>query len=898
MSQSLYLGPEGQEPQPHPSGQRARLLERLIAEQSSAQHNTSRAPDNERLAASLHQQSFGQGHHIDFGKVLWATPYLNSYRVALDNAGGELICCALSETASLPLSTRSTSPIPAGASVLVWHTLTAPFGVILGVLPPMAVSGGSNWPDWISQGSNGGYRRERYHRQLLEYFSNEGGQRDFSSWRPCDASAIGEWGRFDDLGGGLFISPLEKFFRVNEVCGLWLFYQDCLAQLFGHNFDFVSHASEQQIRHDEGETADYHGRAAYPWEALGAWQFGETVHREIDSHAVHYEEPYGKCEPLHDDQQPYFRLEEYHGYLGQAFLRSLSAPPIGATGVNRTIDTQVRPGLFREQLGLDGHYAVASAHSLSFMKRVGITVPKRIKATEDPTGDDATSGGYKFAGRHGDGPEHKVTAKPTTAGEHGYLLSAAGIMDVAAHVFNWKGMHPFHYHVKDFHTPQPSELAPFTTLQQLPNFSELQSQPWLSPPSPQQVAIDGRYGSVDYYENTAGLFITPEGHVVLRDGAGSEFRMAGGEITIAPAGDVSLRPGRNCNVLAGHDVILKAHNSIDLSATKHDIRCKAERHFEVLAGNNGETGRVLLQCQASAISHDVVGKKGEEVGETGIIFKAANSEIAGLASNIYLRTGGGDLGNGTIVIDAGLGQQDVHILGAAIHQHCEASVISVPAAEKTLVHRFGREVHLGTSLAVDSGLLVRRNGIRVNGDIIGVNCTVASDRNTGGLLAQHRRGDSSWDATYEVLDRLRQTLTELVRLAQADYTTNIAERWLGDKQLGNAAVITNIHFAPRTIAQLRTQNFKLAEVYYQTLARAGSGLPGWSEKVIRYQGEEFMPYPGKAKWADEPCFLRVEHTLHDPQTGQDRDRGEVYENPQLGPWTPAKLDGIYPVIIS
>src|SRR5207244_2245705 len=95
-----------------------------------------------------------------------------------------------------------------------------------------------------------------------------------------------------------------------------------------------------------------------------------------------------KLEPSQADQQPFFRYQEYGGYLGQAHTRSVAIPPEGGE-VNRFSDKTAIPGVFREVIGLDGTYALESAKRIVLAKRSLIPIPKRVKPAESYEETDA-----------------------------------------------------------------------------------------------------------------------------------------------------------------------------------------------------------------------------------------------------------------------------------------------------------------------------------------------------------------------------------------------------------------------------------------------------------------------------------------------------------------------------
>ena len=851
--------------------------------------------------AASHQLKYGHWNCIRAAKVVWSVPYINWCRIQFDSGGPDYPACVLTETAVQPFGIRNSSPLPPETMVLALWDPQAPYAIIMGCLPEIVGDGSRVHPGWISQGSNAGFKRERYYKDMPSMLGEDAGWIDWSDNRPIDGLAIGEWARLDDLGGGIFLDPLMKFLRVDESCGLWLYYMDRLTRLMGNNLDIISSVHEQIVRNDNGEGMNCSGSTPYYWEALGAMRASTDTHRAIDDEDVHFHKPYGKYEPKHDDQQAFYRLEEFRGYLGQAYMRHLSLPPYSPPEINRYSGEEVRLGVFREQLGLHGGWSVQSAHSISLVKRLLIPIAKRKLQPEDPTGDDLEVGAdaYKFAGKFGDGPEHNIRGTPNTDAVTNlpHILSAAAMQDVAAYYFNWQGMHPFHYHLKDFQTPQQADLEPFTTLQYKPPFSELASKMWLDRPPSHTVPVDHRHDA-DYYETTAGLYITPEGGVVIRDGYGAEIRMGGGNIQTSAPGDIITQPGRSAITYAGDDVVIKANKSVDITSSQNDVRLKAERNMDLMSGNSGQ-GRMLLESKASGAEYDPEGKEGEDLTDPGILLKNAAGQVVVWAKDIYARTGGGDVAAGEIVLDANKGTQDIKLIARSLEAFLEVEAsFALPVEESRVVHRLG--VYLAdfpTQLRAGGQFTVLDGGAIIGGGVSVIGGSVASDGSSGGLMGYLAPGSDGHEILTDFVSTAAVYSADQVEAAQAAMAELEANFW-AEKKPGHDDVITQTGYAPRNDTQLNVAFFQLPSSYWQQLA-AGDAPAAWTEPVISYQGQGMMPHPGRQKWAVDSTFLKPNFDLHDGSTGLDKPRsaaGNPYDDAKLSDWDTEVPDGNYPII--
>lgn len=873
----------------------ARELEQLVNQSIGAERGQAELHNDPEITGHLHQRNFAQGGRIHWGKVVYTLPYAHWYRVALDDLMGDAPCCALTAGSVTPLAVQSNVLYQPDTSVLVWWPPEGLYGFILGAVPDKVEDGGLVFPDWVVQGGNTGFKREAYYRELFELLAADGGITDFSNNRPVDAGVL-DWGYHSPLGGGIHIDPFYLSLRMDETCGLELFYLDRLARLSGHQLDLRTAVSELTVRDDSSEAVHYWGSTPYAWEARGAYAPGTTTHRVIENAAVQYTEPHAKYEPVVDNIQAFHRYQEFRGYCGQGVMRQIVAPPVAAQGVNQYQPQSPQFCLFREQVGLDGSLGIATAHSFALVKRTLLAVPKRIRIPEDTTGDTLADDDYKFAGQYGAGPEHVVGDIKTTV-TPAALQRAMGMDDFLAHLFEWKGLHAFHYHAKDFSVPTQDEMAPLTAVQTVPSFSALGSQQWLPRPDAKQLHIDHRYGDVDYYETSAGVFGTPDGSLILR-GGNVELRLVDGTFQVAAPGDVWIQPGRNFNVWAGHDSVTRARNSVDIVAGTGTIRAKADKDVQVLAGNSG-IGGILLESRADAAYYDFK-NPGEAANSSGVVLRAPHSDVVAWANNIYLRTGGDTIDSGDIVLDAAKGDRDIRTVSSQFIRHIKSSASDAfPVdGDKTVVNNFSAQnTQLQTPCEL-GGQLEVLGGIRCDGSVSVVNGHIGTEHAASyGFFVGWLNGKALQDARTELnataaeMDRLRTDLT-------TDFETGITQFWYADEKPGNETVIKDAEFSFRTAAQMRTTDLSVPQGHWQQLAElAEQSGTVWTEPPVLFHNEETYPHPGKKRWKEQPAWLKLQLQLHNPKTGRDADRGEAYEDVSFADWDDdgAVLDGNYTV---
>jgi hypothetical protein len=813
----------------------------------------------------------------------------------LERNGGVLVCMPLIPNGILPVGPRAITSIGPGTEVLVIRFLAGDYGIILGGYPSPLTDGTLSLSDFIHQTSRCGLRVDQTHSAPFGTAAH-GGIADFSCGRPFDGMSLGEWGAITETGLRQFLDPFMVQCAVDEATGVFAFYHDQLLRLAGYNTQAFSGGHESEIYIDEREVHHYDGFTPYPWEQCGSVDPTVDPYRDVDPQDVQFNTPhYAAVEPAKDDQMAFHRSLLFRGYLGQGGKRMVQAPP--PSGPNAySSDPGKHVALWEENLGLDGRYSMRSAKAVHIVKYPAIPQVKRMVRAENANGDNEAN--YKFAGLTGAGEAHKVTGEIQASDQYPpHLQQAAGLMDVHAWVFNWLGAHPFHFHQYDWAIKEESET--FIGQGQAPiSFGDLATQFYLYQPKPVVQTVDHRYKGVKYYPNQSYLSMFDDGGVVLGDGYGAEIRMSGGHIFLTAPGDVWVKSGRNFNVLAGHDTCIRAKNSMDLSVTTHDLRLMAQRNLHMLGGNDGNTGGVLIECKAPS-NYGYQNVVGEAVAMGGFQVKVAHGDAVVWAKNIYLRTGGGDVDPGFIVVDAAAGQQTITFQASAI-----ANFVS-----QTITDNFGTNGNIkafnlwsatdnmiGASLSVE-GVGLFQNSILVRGNIecvagyFGSEMAPAFDYMVGGM------GGQGLFLAYQTLNQDQTNVATIDSALESYWQTLFPNGLYADQQAGNDDTIKSVHFTFRNPQQYRTGNFQLFEDRWQQLARlAGQTLTQWTEVSVNGNApEETMPFPGKRPWRDNSTYIQMDLALFDPSTGASipRTRTPAKYDANGNPISPRVTEGLY-----
>lgn len=503
--------------------------------------------------------------------------------------------------------------------------------------------------------------------------------------------------------------------------------------------------------------------------------------------------------------------------------------PPGAVFSAHSLRTPVgyQPGVLVEHRTLTGALHLASAKRIFLLKRASLPVPRQRRRPEDPFGDQAHTGyspsGLRappdMAGGANAWVRHAVSDQ--LAGLFGGRRTAA-VADVIAYALNWERLHPFVYHVKDWEVPEEGLAGSPLVNQAMPRYAQLACTQHLADPPSVELDIDHRYRVASYYQTEAAVCLNDDGSVHIYDGYGFELRTGQGHAYLHTPGDLHLSSGRNIVLQAGHDLICRARDSIDLTAAQHDIRLAARVNMQAVAGTSG-CGGILLESQAVCPSYAFQERYGEEVGSSGIVLIAPNSQIYGLARDIIWTSLAGD-----IVLDSG--PAGTFRATAGRHQHVihKSAVQIFPSSvrsrdKKSFQPMVVNEYSAGTTLF--------GSPVWVNGDMHGP----------------------------RTLSRPIQTsVSRLDRYGQQIMT---------EKNAPTEAMLAE--FTYRTDEQYRTWDYSLWQPRWMQLAEeSNQQLLVWDEPPVtsRIQGFTQLPYPGSA-WNASYSLLSSPPYLTQPSRG-------------------------------
>lgn len=879
----------------------ARQLQTVIRESSwlnnSSQTRPFADPQNQ---AVFHRNSFNLPSRIVYGVIVDYTPTAHCYKVQVDRAHPPVAAMLLADTSLIAWGAKRITLLQPGTGVWLVLSEQSRYGYILGTTGTFATQAKKALLDQVSQTTRA--RVDPSHDKPMKMTEMNGGIPDRISGRPFDGVA-GEDGWITGTGLKITIDEFMVQLAVSEQCGVFGFYHDELLRVAGYNLQLRAASMEREILNDQEEVLDVDGTSLYPWEGASRFERGDP-RRSLDLVQFENKEPwYAHWEPQKDKQQPFFRRQYFSGYLGQGRRESLCAPP--TEGDQLEYDKEFKMiGLHQDNVGADGYRFISTASGFTVTKRLKTPIPHRMKRPEDEEGDNEKN--YKASSKLGGGEEHKIKISPKTNADHPSLQRATAVLDLHAYLFNWKALHPFHYHKKDWYVPQESELDHAESNQEIPTFSELQGSMYLREPRKTSFKVDHRYGSPDFYESESFISLLEDGGIAICDGFGAEIRMSAGHLFLSAPGDIWLKSGRNVNTWAGWDTIMRSQNSMDVSTTVNDMRFKAEGNMQFTAGNDGPDsdgkGGMLFECRAKEPAYNYE-TDGEQVDAGGIVFKCKNTDFVALGKNIYLRTGGGDIKetDGAITIDANHGKQNVVIVSKNTNIYATESInFSIGEQQDTVeanvrVTRdtvyFGTRGHFANTLSAEFGLIVRSNVLVVGGHI--VTEEAASNIFVTPLTGQGLSAASEYLSEFQSI-----TLNTNLQLVTEAYQENPVALYYTGSKPGEDGTIEAIKFSWRTDEEMLVFDWELFEDRWQQMTRiGGGGETYWKERPIENNGEKFFPYPGKDHY-DGQYYCEQNLYLYDLEKGESRDRPQRYDEnpPSYRQPEKKKLKDKYPVI--
>lgn len=817
---------------------------------------------------------------LKLARVVAYYPGYNYYDVTLAEGGG--LYRAVDGRGGNPvIGVRQTFTAPPGTLVIVAMP-DSPRGTgpssdvlaILGVLTTYSVSQaeGKNDASDIISGAGVCFDKLAYHTT----FDKATTYSPVNAGRGAPADAVsGEHAETSPLGPAWFMGLAMAYLRASDRCGVWMYRLDEHLRMVAKSLESQTLSREVLEAYDEGELSVIERVAFVPWEALGAFEkdipIGKTSGQDFSPGKIPTQAPVVTVDV---DQRSIFRLQTFKGYLGDLQQTFVTAP-YQATGVDafgKNVDKHV--GLFRQALGADGALVIQSAKGIHLEKYPLIPVPLAEKTYDDPTGDNASN--YKASGAFGNGPpQRRADYEPLGADTDGWsgaaALNAALGLDFHGLQVMQQSLQTLKSHARDY-TVQSEPTAPLKaalgkgTIDPEGGY-KLYPKGTMWMPRGRRVRLPiqkDRWENVSYYNGRSALDLWDDGSMSMEDAWGSQIVMAGGNMILSPPGDIILAPGRNVVLMAPQDVVVKAGNSVDLTASRRDVRLKAERNFMVIGGNSGKGG-ILLESRDAGGTYDYE-QPGEKSDVQGLVLKNDNGVFSVLSKQASLAT------TGDFAIQArgraAMNGQDIQLdgstgltisIGDTNAQRTTPSDQVTSYTFSTTKATFGTDraaaLYLNGQAFINGGLSTL--GEVYSGGALTVNGGVSA---SGAVSASSTTITPVGQAGAQAIQNLRRTLfngTFKPALLAISRAVAVTRGYLKDLYNGARSYFNAVQATTDAKASLRStedygtlqqEGFYFFEIRWQQYARAAGTGKRWSEKAVRSSKGDTYPWPGQEAW--------------------------------------------------
>ena len=537
---------------------------------------------------------------LHLGTVYDVNPYQQSCVVQLLGKASTLCTCYwLQQGLANLLGMRITTAPSVGATVLVFWEPGMTEGLILGRRPSVQFEGATvPYMNYVGFEQGKTYKTAAHQKVDLEQKNILLPMANTADLHPAD-NFNGDHVLLNDYGCALSILKVLVSLKASDLAQIRLYAMDDLVQLITHNFHHFTSFGDFRILNDEGElTVSWEGSHREN-EAQGsadpsAAPFVNTTATDDELNAS--VQPSGSRDK--SDAIGLWRFKLMLGYLGDFFNMFLLQPK---DTLGKLSSAAPDNGLFQFHVGTDGGCVLRSVQEVALEKCGRIAVPKKLKEAEDPTGDSLS----------GDYDPSKVVKEPFYWSDNTHpFIKILQLRDYVAYMNVVYNPARVRAHTKDWKIPEEGAV-----------------------PGPESGSQEYDTNANARYESVfATIRILFDGSILLLDSTGNSITMSKGSIKMSATDDIWLEAGRNINMLAGNDLILKARKSADLTTTEGDIRVAANKNAMLTSAAGG----VLVEALTDAVPASSEQQGGETMLIRGVLVRAEKSVVTLFGGSVSL----------------------------------------------------------------------------------------------------------------------------------------------------------------------------------------------------------------------------------------------------------------------
>ena len=690
--------------------------------------------------------------------------------------------------------------IPEGSTVFVWRPESVNgFGIILCAAPPFLTpnnTGNDSKPETrhiqmldcepgVADFTEKAYS-QGYEKNAMSIMANGG--------RPIDLLP-GDISWINELGIGMAIRKLVATMFASDHCKMELFLLDDLMRIVAGQFQHFSAIGEQQIYNSNGNVTLEMSGSSHQCEVTGYDKYDTEFVKDIEWDREHARQADKQLDQA--DQMLKRRYQLYLGHLGGLFNFFVSKPEVTSGKANTYKATSKDEGLAHIGVGEDGTIMLRSAGDIVIQRNDHIPVPKKLKEPWDPSGD-----GYKAESQKA----------PYTWGDTDVRSHPTQSRDAIA------------WYVKMMYQP----LIDNSDLSGKKDFHLINesTQPIPANKYDELIGHLSDYNDELNKSKRSEIVLRKDGGITMRDNAGAEISLINGRVIISAPEGIEIRSGQTALVTAVKDVIVKGRDNVDITATKQDVRIKAESNMQVMAKG------ILLESSATYDNQDF-GSKGSDVRSTGIIMRAEKSRIFMWGKIIHLA-----------VIDDLL----LEALG---------TVGKIAMACKTMIMTAAESLYACCSET--TALVLNKSSGILHAKTAGCQGQDSAYLIKGNTYALPQRWANLATNPFN-------QLTEQIKPKYNEYQVQVT--WLGDYTSENR---DKYKFSYRTESQYGTEGstFRMYESLWAYMARKTGTDLSWDETVVN----DTTPWPGKSYYSGGKSYYQLESEVNitSSRTGEGMD---------------------------
>ena len=739
--------------------------------------------------------------------------------VSLNNQSKNLPCVMAGSVMSGFFGVRQVGLPSIGSHVVVYVVAHGACGYVLGVIPAL---------DTDSR------------KRPVTMLTPNCGVNTFSInevWNPADWEAMdvlpaganqsadvlpGELAYVNEFGAALGVLRLAGLLKGSDLSKVEAFAIDNLLRITGHNLETFTAAGELL-------TSGYYGRvgteeyvAFNQHESLGMAEPGAIG----EDNAVDLRNAPALSSSLkimNPRQRGLWRLLRHGGWTGDMVQEYIVRPSADPMPESPDSDPPQDAGMLHEYRSRFGRHFVRSLAGGGIHKVDRIPVPIRRRAPGEPGCDE-------------DITETPIKDFDLVGGAAGPAGANCKAGDYFAYMFGKQAQARLALLKKDFYMPEEKDV-------------ELVGGP-TTPPSlggffrefPEMVdlatggsnLVDDSGDSSKAAPGRAWIDILPNGGISIRDIWGCGIETGGGKVTVFASNGIDFVSGGSVVATAGDDFVVRAKNSVDLTATDKQVRIKGEKGVFM----HGETGGLQFSTGDNAWEKQLSGKSGEEYVSPGIIFKTkAPLTIDAVSAHMFL-------------------ESDLYVTGNTVDSYPEiifraTNVLTDLSSGGSAIFR-GPEKDL---VAINSGMVALSKGIYSGGSAY-----FDGDIFTEGYVSYVGGSGKVSKPTPK-----HQSFTDgYAKMTEKDALDAFEQPLAVDD-------LPDIRFTYRSTDEYGAADGKWFQAQWQQ--DLDSELQSWTEKKI----EETYPYPGRDHYDGGKSFYTYEPINFNAKTGEPVKRDALSE---------------------